>query len=146
MAERSLELEGADCPAGLLRCRAGHLERSLAAHVPVRCERGEGCGCPALAVGECPDAAGCLLEDAWVELEDGMDAALCRTPAERAVPVQAPVAPGICDSDDARCVAGELVRCHPSPRVVGRCLRGCAGPGTVDVAVDDRALAALCRP
>lgn len=146
-SSRGVDLGGTDCPAGLVRCRAGELERSLGGHLPAVCGRPEGCACPAERAGECGAlgmAPRCLLEEAWVELPVGQEPALCAGGPARAAP-EASVAPaGACDSDDARCLGGVLVRCHPHPRVVARCLRGCAGPGVVDAETTDEALQALC--
>lgn len=146
-SSRGVDLGGTDCPAGLVRCRAGELERAAGGHLPAVCGRPEGCACPTERAGECAAlgmASRCLLEDAWVELSVGHEAALCAGGTARSV-AEASVAPaGACDSDDARCVDGVLVRCHPHPRVVARCLRGCAGPGVVDPETTDEALQALC--
>ena len=142
-----MDLGGTDCPADLVRCRAGELERSVGGHLPAVCGRPEGCACPAERAGECGAlgmAPRCLLEDAWVELSVGHEAALCAGGAARAAPEAAVAPAGACDSDDARCLDGVLVRCHPRPRVVARCLRGCAGPGVVDPDTTDEALQALC--
>ncbi|MBL0193650.1 MAG: hypothetical protein IPQ09_05365 [Myxococcales bacterium] len=156
---QGVDLGGTDCPAGVVRCRAGELERAVGGHLPAVCRRPEGCACPTERAGECSAlgmAPRCLLEDAWVELSMGHEAALCVGTASRAVPVDgvvgvlvpndapARVPTAACDSDDARCVDGALVRCHPAPRVVARCLRGCAGPGGVDPDTSDEALQALC--
>lgn len=141
--EAPLELSGTDCPAGLVRCREGRVERSLGGHVPVRCERGESCTCPFVTELECP--GGCLLEGEEVFLGDA-GGALCRTSGARSVPVVSPAPEGVCDSDDARCVGGALVVCAPSPRTVARCLRGCAGPGVVGPDVPVAELEALCAP
>ena len=141
--EAPVDLTGSDCPADLYRCRAGRIERSLVGHVPMRCERVEGCACPFVAEGMC--GGECLLEDTALALEDG-GASLCATPGARAVPVLSPPPENACDSDDARCLNGAVVRCAPTPRTVARCLRGCAGPGTLEAEATDRDLDVLCRP
>ncbi|MFO0676426.1 MAG: hypothetical protein U0169_07825 [Polyangiaceae bacterium] len=153
--QSSSALFGIDCPPDLTRCVDGTLERSGVGRVPKMCNDDPvKCGCPWAALRDCPGgcaAPGLVVVDVGASLSDQ----LCATPFEA---VAGPPPPGVantaaaCDDEGYRCGDGVVVHCAMAhgtgpvvPRMVARCLHGCA-PGLEsmdDASLDDRSAPVL---
>ncbi len=136
-----------DCPAGVLRCRTGVVERHATATACATCT------CPWVGTGTVCES-GCVAEDVELVRDEAEAPTLCSA-SPTALAAFAPDAPPdagawACTDDGARfqCHAGTVYGCAGEGVPVAQCVYGCVeeGDGVDEVSVDvARARALLCR-
>jgi hypothetical protein len=136
-----IDLSGTDCSDGMVRCAAGRIEASRAAHLPHPCgdpgalEKRGGCTCPWDVIGQC--TSGCAEEGLEVLAPPDAGAKVCRPDAPVARPMLPgdPFEPTVCTSEGVQCTDGIVRQCESSgrpSRAIAFCLAGC-DPG---IAID----------
>ena len=152
----AVDFGGTDCSDGLARCSAGHVEVSVAGHVPHPCAAAKelpgACACAWQSAGSC--AAGCVKDGLEVVAAAAAAREQLCAPAEavlRPVTVAETAVVTICATDGVSCVDGTVRVClgRGAPaRLAGACVSGCA-PGVSldpgDIPPGDGAAAILCR-
>jgi len=160
----AFDLGGTDCSDGLARCVAGHVEVSIAAHLPHPCSAGEKsrpnaggpCVCPWRSASASRCARGCAKEGVEIVADEAVAVAqLCA--ADPSPPIVRPLLATelttvtICSDEAVTCEGGVVISCQargqPARRLAA-CVEGCASGVAVDPGEDltsDGAISILCR-
>lgn len=158
------DLGGTDCSDGLARCVDGHVEVSIAAHLPHPCSPGEKtrpnaggpCVCPWRPAPASRCARGCAKEGIEVVADEAVAVAqLCgadpASPSVRPLLSTELTTVTICSDEAVTCEGGVVTVCpargQPARRLAA-CVDGCASGVAVDPGEDltsDGAISILCR-